>query len=131
MLCEGNVFIENETKGENFEGVLFENCRFNNTNLRFTTFNNCSFENCDLSGTLMDITGLSNCKFHNSKLRGVDLSPAQLKNFDFSEAILRDYIFQQPSGRSFHPKTVNGCIGKLSKRFPDRVKGAFPEILFQ
>jgi hypothetical protein len=25
------------------------------------------------------------------------------------------------SDRSFHPKTVNGCVWKLPQRFPDRV----------
>jgi hypothetical protein len=33
------------------------------------------------------------------------------------------------SNRSFHPKTVNGCVWKLVERFPDRVykpsKGLF------
>jgi len=27
----------------------------------------------------------------------------------------------EASDRSFHPKTVNGCVWKLPQRFPDRV----------
>ncbi|KKQ95545.1 MAG: hypothetical protein UT21_C0003G0019 [Candidatus Woesebacteria bacterium GW2011_GWA1_39_11b] len=41
----------------------------------------------------------------------------------------------EASDRSFHPKTVNGCVWKLVERFPDKVykpsKGIFRLLKFK
>ena len=41
----------------------------------------------------------------------------------------------EASDRSFHPKTVNGCVWKLPQRFPDRVykpsRGLFRLLKFK
>jgi hypothetical protein len=52
----------------------------------------------------------------------LDQNPEGIRWKDLNEAI-------QKSDPSFHPKTINGCVWKLTERFPDKVykpsKGVF------
>ena len=52
----------------------------------------------------------------------LDQNPEGMRWKDLNEAI-------QKSDPSFHPKTINGCVWKLTEKFPDKVykpsKGVF------
>jgi hypothetical protein len=73
---------------------------------------------------LTTITGLINAK----ALEIIDENP---EGISWSELLKKI----KESDSTFHPKTVNGCVWKLTEKFPDRVykpsKGLFRSVKFK
>ncbi|MBD3206164.1 hypothetical protein GF319_07450 [Candidatus Bathyarchaeota archaeon] len=53
-------------------------------------------------------------RIYTKALEILDKNPEGIRWKDLNEAIQR-------SNPEFHPKTINGCVWKLTEKFPDKV----------
>jgi len=61
-------------------------------------------------------------RIYSKALELLDQNPEGIRWKDLNDAIQKSYP-------EFHPKTINGCVWKLTEKFPDKVykpsKGVF------
>jgi len=72
MVIKKKIFTEKDVCGEDFDGLVFESCKFVGLTFKFTNFANCTFESCDFSESLLEATGFFGCKFPGSKISFLD-----------------------------------------------------------
>ena len=67
-------------------------------------------------------------RIYAKALELLDQKPDGIRWKDLNEAIQKSYP-------EFHPKTINGCVWKLTEKFPDKVykpsKGVFRLIKYR
>ncbi len=83
---KGSVCMGEELANLRFSGTLFENCRFNESNLSKTSFVNVVFKNCDFSNCTMTQGYFSRCEFITCKALGAKFVEALFKDVTIQES---------------------------------------------
>src|ERR1700743_228089 len=89
---EGLKQADKVITGREFQGCIFRQCDFSNSNLSGNKFFDCVFEGCNMSNIRLQKSFINNVNFLDSKVLGVNFSECQNLLFSVSfENCILDY----------------------------------------
>lgn len=98
-----------------FNGVVFRNCDFSNTNLSDGTFIQCRFEGCKTLGTVFSGSFVRDCHFVNSTMQYANYATCTLQGCTFEDCNLGSANFTECKLKAIQWKNTNLALATFYK----------------